>query len=416
MARVEEGKLKITETRERVVSAGREERPEDGLDALEYMEAIAPEDWHLHMVYLYRMSPAAPNGQRTYLEKLATPFDQEYLRQKYGGGMFRIFVKKGTERVKDSLVSVEGSPKFIVAEGGHASAAPDATAVTSEGAQVAREVMQLLREELAKSRGGANLETIAITNALDIQKSAFLGGIETIKQSIIAGGGHAQDPMAEITKQFMSTAITKMLNPSDPIETFGKMAEAMRSLNMGGGGGRGDLGSAIVQALPAVAGHIRDGLREWRVGMETQARIINAQRGGTTVEVPASPVAAESLTPHHAEESAASATAAPASVAGSGGRPSDEWIKQRIVNMFVNNLPGDVVGVWLENTAPEILDHLAQYTPEQLIPGLIAKDPILSVITRDTRLPKFLGELLEYANEQEPAALESKSPVPINAK
>src|ERR1700752_5099047 len=99
-------------------------------DCWEYIEALKPEQWNDHIVYLYRDEPKTntwPGSPPAYLDKFvgtievrpgySVPMDeagaiQQAVKEKFGGRVFRMIVKKGRERITECRFTNEAPPKY----------------------------------------------------------------------------------------------------------------------------------------------------------------------------------------------------------------------------------------------------------------------------------------------------------------
>src|ERR1700679_3137073 len=97
-----------------------------------YIEGLKPEDWSNHICYIYRMDPRqqmdyGSGSGSTALEKVVGTFeirpgvsipfnDREEIelaiREKYGGKTFRLFLKRGHERICETRITNEYPPKY----------------------------------------------------------------------------------------------------------------------------------------------------------------------------------------------------------------------------------------------------------------------------------------------------------------
>src|SRR5271154_783473 len=99
-------------------------------DFWEYIESLKPEQWTDHIVYLYRQEPKTttyPGAPPAYLDKYTGTIEvrpgvtvamddagtiQQAVKEKFGGRVFRMILKKGKERLTETTFSTEAQPKY----------------------------------------------------------------------------------------------------------------------------------------------------------------------------------------------------------------------------------------------------------------------------------------------------------------
>ena len=189
-------------------------------------------------------------------------------------------------------IEIVGAPKndFTPApSNGHAS--------TSEIGQVLammREDRQMFMAALERLSGAGSSQK-AVEQALLLNGQVFSSAMPAVVKTLenVGGGSHSSSSngMDEITKEFMRAAISKMMNPSDPIEAFSKMAAAMGNLGykMGGnpnGGLATELARGLISALPQLAAHVGGIMDQYRRAEEAKLEQVKIMRGAPAHVLP----------------------------------------------------------------------------------------------------------------------------------
>ena len=132
-------------------------------DFWSYIESLTAADWERHLLYLYRR--VSDTGPMVPLEKssgfitmsnnvqVAVGNKEEFefaIQQKYGGGTYRLLLKKGAERVGDHRISIDGPPK-AVQPGILVDNAPNVNPVAHSSNDVATTAMNLVANKEAEA-------------------------------------------------------------------------------------------------------------------------------------------------------------------------------------------------------------------------------------------------------------------------
>lgn len=398
----------------------------------EYVEHLKPAEWDRHLLYIYRVEDARniimdkcgnylsmPGGQQVPLN------DREALElaiaQKFGGGVFRLILKRSSERVTETRVYTEGPRKMVqpfVDAGTNGNSNPTLSSMSeaSSTAQVAGRAMDALTTQ---ERQSAEIGFAAMRTAAEV--------MQRFGQPSSGGGD-------DMTRQFMAAMLQRFLAPPpDPLETLTKLLAIMQTVGGGGGGGtpgggpRDPLfekilstgldrvlnppssapavstGAELVRSMPTIVTHITEGVREWRMGTEAQrdALTIQARVQGQPGPRPSTVLPAPSPNPQ-------SQPNAPAET------QTMEFIEQKIVEIF-NEYPSadeaaDEAMSFLMRMSPAIVKQLADLG-ENGLAGLFLSRPILKQCTNDrNRLKEFIQAFMKYAAEAEG---KTHTPTPI---
>jgi hypothetical protein len=258
-----------------------DERP----DFWEYLQALTPEQWKEHIVYLTRDNPKTSiNGIGGYLAKLTQPFDVDDIKTAYGGYEFSYILKEGRDICKrcrnaSGHFRIEAPPKFdsqreiagVAPANGHAAGTEN----------LLQQFVGVLRDELARSRESNNGSSPATDKAIEMLSSASEKAMEIVRAQVPSAKSGSSD-MREMlglmrdmglvgAPQHSKTLIEQILeliqmpvigpqilelfkpkNPLDELMKFKGLKELLDGLG-GDGGGRGDWKTALVdRGIPAV--------------------------------------------------------------------------------------------------------------------------------------------------------------------
>jgi hypothetical protein len=408
----------------------------------DYVENLTPEDWERHIVYLYRMDPRSSNygigessidkfvgviempaeSQRRGFPAQVPLNDREEcelaIREKHGGRAFRLIVKRNRERITEGKISNDAPPKYYAQD-----AAPTGTSSTAG--------------PVSEASATADVAKVAMSTMAGQERQAVSVGIEALTAASQVIKNFANDkPVAASSNpamdRLMELALTRLLNPPDPLEMFTKFMQAMQAMNSAAGpaavpgtrdplvqkildtglervlnpppsGPSSSAGAELVRSLPSVATYVTEAIREWRIGQEAQRDTAAMMTGAPRPA--AAPTAASSpqvLPPAPRPNPDAGAATMPG--------PSIEFIESKIVEIF--KLPTST-----EQAADDTLAFLSVMSEDlvkQLVvlgePGLVnlfQTRPILRQATQNMpRLIEFIRAFLKLHAENEAAGLE----------
>ena len=423
-----------TTTRRRVIPVSDANSAEKTIDFWDYVRAIGqrdPAEWQKHMVYVYRVEPQPsvpllksgdqylnmPNGQRV---SVADQEELEFaLTQSFGGGVFRIIVKKGAQQWVQVRIPINAPVRAITIPAGDAAQPANGNGVTitgmSDSAQIAGKAIDTI--------AGAEHQAVRIG-------MEALGAAANVVRSFSDGrpGGGAQD---DLTRQLINVMLQRMLQPPpDPLELLARMMTLMQGMNpaakpnemmdrvMGAAidkilnptpsGPATSATAEFVRQIPALGSTVAEGLREFRMAREAEERMVRlgAQRQpGPPVpqmpQVPAPP--AIQLVPP-----------APAPPAGA---PSMEFIDQKIIEILHQPVSAEQAA----DDAMAFLSALDAKAVHQLSllgeGGILARfqsRPILKQATNNMpRLVEFIRAFLKmHAEDQAAEAAGQEAPKP----
>jgi hypothetical protein len=443
------GPVVETVSRKRVVSASELETEKGSRvpDFWEYVESLKPEQWNDHIVYLYRQEPKTttyPGAPPAYLDKYTGTIEvrpgftvamddagtiQQAIKEKFGGRVFRMILKKGKERLTETTFSTEAQPKYPDSTPQFANPLPNAAAPTE--ASVATRAIDAM----------ANQQPDAMRLAMEVLRSA---------SEIVMRQPSASAPVAPARDPIVDELLRRALNPPpapDPFEMFVKFKTLM-----GDGGGMGG-SSAIMEKVmsaavdkiinpsPAVSGRttlldigrefipvLGTVMHEYRLSREADARITEVQRSAMPQQ-PAQPMQpnppAVLPAPQPAPVPAAAAPQTPpaptltfpqieahiAGIISNSEFTTDEAVDE--VLAFLYNTDPRLVGALLN---PPSLNHQLKPGKEGLMMLCTYEPPFKACLSNPPRLSEFLDKFIATATQEEANQARLRAAAPANPK
>jgi hypothetical protein len=415
--------------RTRVVPAAELHREKTGSmpDFWEYIESLSPDQWSDHIAYLYRQEPKAttfPGAPPAYLDKYTGTIDirpgvtvamddagtvQEAIKEKFGGRVFRIILKKGKERITEVTFSTEALPRY-----------PDTNSQYAHNPTIVTQT---------PSDSNAAIASKAIDAVTGQQPEALRLAMDVLKNAsdIVMRQTPPPAPVSILDQTIMQALIAKALAPPpDPFAMFLQFKElvappasngvketldlitTLKNSNLiGGAAGKSTLLDLGREVIPAIATTARDAIHEWRLGVEAQVRGVEISRGNN----PPPPTVLQP--PPAIEPAAAPAPSPPAQTAPSGEPPFD-WLAIKIVEILrdqsytVDEAVDEALSFLYRAHAPAVpllLDppKLNSMLPpgEQGLLMLFQNHPVLKQVPVNPRLVEFIRKFIAAAKEAE---------------
>jgi hypothetical protein len=444
-------------TRKRIISpAELAKETSNGMpDCWEYIEALKPEQWNDHIVYLYRDEPKTntwPGSPPAYLDKFvgtievrpgySVPMDeagaiQQAVKEKFGGRVFRMIVKKGRERITECRFTNEAPPKYPDAQNPSYSHPLPTNGQSATDASVASKAIDAM----------ASQQPDAMRLAMEVLRSAS----DIVMRSAQPGANPAPTSSSLIDQEVVRTLIQKALNPPpppppppavDPFEMFAKFKEILAppatngvketlelvtSLRNSGlfpaGSGKTSLLDLGREVIPTIATTAREAVHEWRLGVEAQVRGLELSRGinPQPPAVPPQPIAAAPA----ATPPAAAAQPQPGGNEPPSGEPPFDWLAMKIVDILrepsysIDEAVDETLSFLYRAHAPIVAQLLdppklnAQLAAgEQGLLMLFQHHPVLKQIPVNPRLAEFIKKFVVAAKEAEAERMAGAKPVP----
>ena len=378
----------------------------DERDFWEFTAALTPKEWERYMVYVYRRV-----GDRLgpYVAKYPGRISEDMIAENHGGGCYRCWLKTTAgEIIKTANFEIEGAPKINT---GTPVTSPSVSPASPDQNSINR-LCDLVERVLLRDNAGV-VQNDAMRGALSLQAEGFRSVVSNIRETVTppAPQPAAANPMDEMTRQFMQAAIQKMLNPSDPIETFAKMMAAMKGLGFGGGDAKASIGAEIVRTLGGALPQIVDGVKSYTNAVTKQAEleIIRITHGVPRPGQQPPPAAPQPPAPLHAQ---------PAPAAAPPPQPAErqpltfEQVEARIATFMMD------ANASARDAANNILDFIEDISPDRLYPYICALDepnltafidgrPGLASVPRNPRFTEIIKQIIELAHSKPPDNPES---------
>ena len=443
-------------TRERIIPPAELAKEKSGTmpDFWEYIEGLRPEDWSDHIAYLYRDEPKAstwPGAPPAYLDKFVGAIEvrpgyivqmddagnvQQAIKEKFGGRVFRLILKKGKERITECRFTNEAQPKYPESQNNP----------------------QFTPHPLPNA--GAQSDTNVVTKAMDIAANQpqeainiAMGALRTVSEIITKQATNSVTPPAgtapaagsldgELDRAFKAAMIKKLMDPpADPVDTFLRIRTAL-----GDGGaasnplnnllepllkaaidkivnpvapvtGRTTLLDLGREFIPVLGSTVRETMHEYRLSVEAQARIAELTRG--MPQAPAAPPPVQVVT-RVIDSATPSAAAAPNPAPAAAAAPTAPPMTFQQIEAHIAKIESNV-----EFTVEEAVDKVLEFlydTDPRIVPALLnppsmdarlkpGKDGLLMLFTAEPalqpclnnlpRLSEFLDKFIAAATEAE---------------
>ena len=407
-------------------------------DLWEYLRGLAQRndqnEWSKHMTYVYRVEPqpsvtllksanqflTMPTGQQV---SLADQEEIEFaLNQNFGGGTFRIIVKKGPQWATQARFTLGGPIRTLTIpmDTSQSNGANPTTGHMGLGdtAAVAGRAFDALTSQ---ERQSAEIGFAAMRTAADVMQrfaapAPGMGGDDLTRQlmavMIQRMLAPPPDPLDLLTKVL---ALQSQLNPAaQPNELLSKVMSAAveRILNPSSGTAPVNTGAALVQMLPTIGNQFVEGLREFAKVREHESKIMAMQRAGIPVaaQAPNAQTVLPPIAPNGAQPQPAN------------GGPSVEFVDRKIVEFLkaptrsAEQAADDAMS-FLDSLDPSAVPQLASLGEAGLL-QLFSSRPILKEATNNMpRLVEFIRAFLRMhaedvaAEGQQPASAPNKPPL-----
>jgi hypothetical protein len=393
-------------------------QPWKGMEPFDYVNSLTADDWmnHKQEVRIYQVDGSQ---RKLILEKwLATrrppaDLDEYWVKQKYRGGNFFLMVHRDGQVIIGDAFSIPG--EFQAPSGDSDAGSGSSSSEMGQIVLMMRDEMRNLREELRQMRGG-DVTADALRNAValsgkvfDSAANAAVGSLERLGNH----GGASNDPRLALLDKFMDVMLAKLLNPTDPIETFSKMLVAVNTIP-GLKGGKATMAAEIAQYIPTVTKALTDVAQQWRLGSEAQERTVAMQRGTAPATFTNPPQRANGgPAPGGPPDNLvvmpppqpAGAAAPPAGPPPAGSiQMSLETLEVMIVQIITDPVisveeKARQCAVIMDRFRPGMSEQVVALGEEGIRANLFGTRPILSQVLNDPSLPEFIKKLIEVVQQ-----------------
>lgn len=413
-----------TTTRRRVIPVS---DPQDNrnLDIWDYLRSITPQDWSKHIVYGYRVEPGPkiqifrcteqlltlPSGQRVPVAD-----EQELegaLTREFGGGVYRLLVKKGPQIISAGNLEIGAPPRQIKipvdpAQNGNGGTGPQISlSDASATAQVAGRAMDALT---LQERQSAEIGFAAMRTAADVMQRFAVPANS-------AAPAAAPTQMEQAFQMLMLKMMEKMIDRLDaaPAQSASGLTEKIlgvavdRMLNPAPTGAPVSAAAELVRSLPSIGAQFVEGVRALAEARKSEAQILAMSQRPPGAAMQPNP---QVLPP------AASPQAQPTAA----GAPTMDFVFKKIVEIFQRPTSADQAAddamAFLDELHPTAVADLAKLGEEGLL-TMFHQQPLLRPATANPqRLVEFIRSFLKMhaedvaGDQAAPPAAQPQKPLP----
>lgn len=377
--------------------------------------------WEHHIGRVYRVSERGDSESVPENNKFTEPFDVDSLRERFGGGRYKIWIYGPPERSK--LVM---RPFVVVLDG-----APNTNNLASRNGQpaagggnetVALEAMRMYANpEFVRMQ--MQMMVTAATEAMALIKSqmpAAQNPLETLRAAKeILGSGNHEGGLLDTLRVLKELGLVGSPEKKGIDEILGLITTLKTSGLINSGAQKADIAATFANNIPLLADRFVAGLEQLRLKSESDERTIRLQRGEIRQNDPNVITMDQQRQPPSTPAAGAPTPAAPAPAATVTPEVAQAIIAQAHLHRLVAgikqpNSTGQDMYDYLVNAWPEILDELAKMSKETLLGFFKSREmqrtyfqcEILAEVGDDPRLPKMIEDFLRIAKQNEipPAA------------
>lgn len=370
------------------------EKPKEPIEFWSYIQALTPQQWRDHTVYLYRTRPVVGINQREkYLCIYQQPFTIEDVKKTYGGEEFRAILNRYGKMIKETTFGVEAAPIY------------DRARETPSHGDASNAAMERTVDKLVDRADPRAL----VSNATDMLMSAHRTSLEMIQKT---SNGEGSDmlklvlAMMQNQTTLMTTLITAMIKqpahepaPADPTRQLESMMTIFGRLKEFAGdnaGGRTSvwetIGEKAVDKLPEILGGIKQ-IWQQRTEFERARRVpapVQAQPAAAPVPAPIQAAVPQQPAPAAAEH--------PPMPVMSENEVFEKLAARRVVQLIFSGAPGDVIVQFIRGANEKLYDIMLEANAEQL-KAAMGMDPILAQALQYPQLDELLKEIAEVCAE-----------------
>jgi len=369
-------------------------RPEDqigetpgDISLWDYMKALPEEEWQRQTVYVYQTHPSVTrkDGEPAYLERFGAPFDEDVIRALAPmGSKFKAIVKRvGQVPLNFSFAMV---PRHTAA----------AYAPPANPADKGNDMVTLLKEMIEKSNSGAGVDQLkeSFSHIQEMMRSSYTESLKTIAQQKPEGEAGLIDKLVKlgviktggqggiletvgVLKQ-LGLIGEKREDVFDQIEKLKTMGELLGWSTGGHGGADDDWRISLAKNAPDILG----GIERVTLNIVQAIQQARAPQGAPPPNAPGDAqkpaLAAQQPEP------------IPASVMQAA---LDSLVKSKLIQFYKEEIEPEEVVAWLDLTAPEMVDYLKKFEPEQ-VHAFFKTDTILSQIASEEKCKPWIEKIL----------------------
>ena len=394
-------------TRTRAIPDASAERSDDR-DFWEFTAALTTKDWERYLIYVYRMT-----GDRLgpYVAKYPSRISEDMIAENHGGGKYRCWLKTTAgEIIKTANFEIEGAPKINTGAPTANPAAPMPQHAADQSSL--NRLCDLLERVVLRNDNGA-IQGEALRSALNLQSEGFRSVVQNVRDIAPPAAAPAAAATNPLLDKLLEAAIAKLLNPSDPIETFAKMMTAMKGLGFDGGASKSSIGAELVRTVGGAIPQIVDGVKSYTTAVTKQAELemmrIASGQGRPAQPQPPAPQ------PTAAQPSMPQATIPPQQAPTQPPPMSLEEVETKILSMLTDGK------ISIQQAANDVLDFIEDISPTNLYPYICSMDepnlaafinsrPILSQAVTGPRFREIVKRIVELTHSDAGSAPQNTAP------
>lgn len=368
----------------------------------DWIDTQSLSDWNTHEIDLTLFRSDGRNRGAWCAKYSQPPFNHAEIKKDFGGGGYNVMVKYDKQLIYNYFFEIAGAPKA-----NDEIAAQPTTAAGSNS-----EMMQMFREMMGEIRAmrGGDAGNQAIQQAVALSGQVFSSATTQAAAAISRigepHGAPAPNPMEGLMGQFMQAMITKMMNPSDPIEQFSKMLTAMNGLGITGGKTAApSMGTELMRMVPSILPEITKGMALMGQMREQELRALTLARGGAPPPAP-QPNPQQAIVHQPPPQSNVTVMPSPQQQPEPQQTGPTMWdfIEGSLVNIIndqsltVDEAANESLIVIIRAGASGFIDTILEVGEPGLL-QLFQTRPILMQVAQNPRLTEFIKRFLELAKE-----------------
>lgn len=385
------GQIVRQTTETEVISNTKLENDKRPPDFWDYIEALRPEEYGRHIIYVYRW---LDSGELSASTKVSVPIDIFGLKEVVGGGAFRLILKNGPQicrRIEKCIL--EGAPKTIsdVHSASTANAGGETNAVNR--------LCNLLETMLAQQNGGS-AGADAFRGALSLQEAGFKSVLSNV-QAMTPAPVQTDNPFSNPTTMLNFFVMAKQLfapSGGNSVKETLEMIAALKDAGIVGGGGDGKFSIAqeVLRLAPQVLGQLGQGMTAMAEAKKAEANAAIVVAGGGR---PALPVA---VNPNPLPTPIETTAAPPAEATPPAQNAIIQFIESKIADLVMDEklsvaeAANDALA-FLQVAAPMIMKQLLE-GGEPTMNHIFNSEPAFARVPKNPRLTEFIKKFLELGN------------------
>jgi hypothetical protein len=177
------------------------------------LRAMPPALWEKRcLVYLYRTAPKVRNqsGEKSYIDKIARPFDEDFIKENHGGGSYLCYLNLDREtQLKQISFAIDGPPKML----------PGQVLVDAAGntIPVAPTPAQTERSQMAEAISATQDAQRASVKILEDSSAAALEMQSKVYEKSLGVLGGAGNTESKLLEKLVDRALAPPTAAADPL-------------------------------------------------------------------------------------------------------------------------------------------------------------------------------------------------------